>query len=455
MTPARRKHLRQLLWLYFWLLIFEGALRKWVLPGLSSPLLLVRDPVAMLALWWGLPLLRNRRWQVWVNSLFVIGLIAFLLAVTVGHGDIPTALYGSRILLVQIPLIFIYASIFDRTDVIRFAWALAWLAIPMTVLMVIQSNLPSTHFLNVSAGGEDTATFSGALGFFRPPGTFSFINGLSTFFTLAASALFTLLYGTKLRRGDRIFCILVGIALVVAQPVSISRSLLAGYLQVMAAVIAALALTRARLMPIISGFVALTLAIGIATAMPAFQERTDAFMTRWNLAADTESSDDDRLGGGLGVFEERILGNFTRPLSNLEAIPFLGYGIGMGTNIGAQRISGKRTFLIAEGAWASSLGEMGLPLGLTFLAWRVALFVMILSMAFKAASHGNRLPFIFSGSSLLMGLSGSLSQPTSLGFLVVSTGLTLAACNQSSPPISSHSNIYQPQPSAISGKLNT
>ena len=443
MTPARRKHLRQLLWLYFWLLIFEGALRKWVLPGLSNPLQLVRDPVAMLALWWGLPLLRNRHWQVWVNSLFVIGLIAFLLAATVGHGDIPTALYGSRILLVQIPLIFIYASIFDRTDVVRFAWALAWLAIPMTVLMVIQSNLPSTHFLNVSAGGEGTATFSGALGFFRPPGTFSAINGLTTFYTLAASALFTLLYGTKLRREDRIFCLLVGIALVVAQPISISRSLLAGYLQVMAAVVAALALTRARLMPIISGLIALTLAIGIATAIPAFQERTDAFMTRWNLAAAAESSDDDRLGGGLGVFEKRVLGNFSRPLSNLEAIPFLGYGIGMGTNVGAQRISGERTFLIAEGAWESSLGEMGFPLGLTFLAWRIALFVTILRMAFKAASRGNRLPLIFSGSSLLMVLSGQLGQPTGLGFLVVSAGLTLTACNESSPRISSSINAPQ------------
>lgn len=52
MTPSRRKSLRKLLWLYFWLLIFEGALRKWILPGLSSPLLLVRDPVALLALLW-------------------------------------------------------------------------------------------------------------------------------------------------------------------------------------------------------------------------------------------------------------------------------------------------------------------------------------------------------------------------------------------------------------------
>jgi hypothetical protein len=32
-----------LIWLYFWLLIWEGSLRKWIFPSLSAPLLVVRD----------------------------------------------------------------------------------------------------------------------------------------------------------------------------------------------------------------------------------------------------------------------------------------------------------------------------------------------------------------------------------------------------------------------------
>lgn len=35
------------IWIYFILWIFEGALRKWVLPSLASSLLIVRDPVAI------------------------------------------------------------------------------------------------------------------------------------------------------------------------------------------------------------------------------------------------------------------------------------------------------------------------------------------------------------------------------------------------------------------------
>ena len=150
MTPARIKQIRWLLWFYFWLLIFEGALRKWLLPGLANPLLLAREPVALLALYWAWPLLRKRQFQQWLQPLFVIGPIGFLFAISVGHGDIFTALYGLRVLVLQLPLIFVFASVFDRADVIRFAWVLLSLSIPMTVLLVLQSNQPDSHILNIS-----------------------------------------------------------------------------------------------------------------------------------------------------------------------------------------------------------------------------------------------------------------------------------------------------------------
>jgi len=430
-NPSKLQRIRRLLWLYFWLLIFEGALRKWILPGLSNPLLLVRDPVALLALFWGWPLLRQKRWRQWLQPLLAIGFLAFLLAITAGHGDIPTAAYGARILVLQLPLLFLYGAVFDRNDVIRFSWALAWLSIPMTLLLVAQSNLPSSHILNVAPGGEGTAVFSGALDRFRPPGTFSFISGVSFFYALAASALFVLLYGPINKQRSRLFGLLVGVALVVALPVSISRSLLFGYLQVLASVIAALALSRSRLGPLLSGLLALLLSIGIATTIPAFQTTSDAFVARWENAATVENQGDERLGGAVGVFQERVLSGFTKPLSTLESVPFLGFGIGMGTNVGSQRLSGALTFLLGETGWEVSLAELGLPLGLSFLLWRLCLGIWILLLAVRAAGKGNRLPMILVGSSLLIVIGGQLSQPTNLGFIVVAAGLTLAACNGS------------------------
>ena len=43
--------LKKLFWLYFLLLVFEGALRKWILPHYSAPLLLIRDPVGFWIIW--------------------------------------------------------------------------------------------------------------------------------------------------------------------------------------------------------------------------------------------------------------------------------------------------------------------------------------------------------------------------------------------------------------------
>src|SRR5471032_116482 len=39
--------IRNLIWLYLILWLIEGGLRRWFLPGLASPLLLVRDPVVI------------------------------------------------------------------------------------------------------------------------------------------------------------------------------------------------------------------------------------------------------------------------------------------------------------------------------------------------------------------------------------------------------------------------
>jgi len=431
MKSKRRQRLRQLLWLYFWLLIFEGALRRWFLPGLSNPLLLVRDPVALLALWWGWPLLQQSRWRIWLLPLLAIGLLSYPLAITLGHGDLFVAAYGARILLLQLPLIFLFGAVFDRSDVIRFARVMLALCIPMAVLIASQSNLPETHILNVGPGGFGTAVFDGAGGRFRPPGTFTFINGVSLFFTLAAASLFVLLYGTRIRQRGRLFCAVAGIALVVALPVSISRSLLAGYLMVLTATFAALALSRTRLVPLISGVVAVALAVGVATAVPAFQDTTDAFLARWETAAGTDRDAAGDVGVVAFQFQNRVLPGFTGPLSNLDAVPLAGYGIGLGTNVGAQRLSGELTFLVGEGAWEANLAELGLPLGLAFLFWRLAFALWLLRLAMRQALRGNRLPLILVGASFLDALGGQVSQPTGLGFLVLSSGLTLAACNAS------------------------
>jgi hypothetical protein len=66
------------------------------------------------------------------------------------------------------------------------------------------------------------------------------------------------------------------------------------------------------------------------------------------------------------------------------------------------------------------------------------------------ARAGNPLPLILAGSSLLIVMQGQLSQPTAVGFIVVSDGLTLAACKRSTPRPGFRIQLLQPpQPASL------
>src|SRR3954464_11239653 len=69
-----RRYIRNVIWLYFWLLLIEGARRKWVVPDLSTPLLVVRDPVVLV-----IYLLSFRArvvpWNPWVVALIILAFL--------------------------------------------------------------------------------------------------------------------------------------------------------------------------------------------------------------------------------------------------------------------------------------------------------------------------------------------------------------------------------------------
>ncbi|MBV2350346.1 hypothetical protein KUL97_01340 [Synechococcus sp. HK05] len=419
-----------LLWLYFWIVLFEGVLRKWFFPGLSTPLLVARDPLALLALWWGWPLLQGPRWSLWVNSLFVIGSSAFVFALLFGHGDLFVAFFGARILVLQFPLIFLFASVFNRTDVIAFAWFLALAAIPMTILISIQSGLPPTHFLNQGPGGDGTSAFlSGALDRFRPSGAFTFVAQLAAFYPIAAASFFSLTYGTKRQRFSIPLLFLISVSLLVAAPVSISRLLVFGYAQVVLAVLIALIASRSSPVTFLYGFAALFLGFVVATSVPAFRETQDAFAARWDMAIAADGRVNGVEQGVSGTLQNRVLSQFIEPFS--DSYPLIGAGIGAGTNVGAVRLTGDFQFLLSENAWGASVAEMGLVLGVAFILWRFIFSLYLAWLALISAYCQNTVPLIMTGSCLLPLMIGQTFQPTSLGLIVVSCGLALAATNNS------------------------
>ena len=103
--------LKKLIWLYFILLIFEGALRKWILPSLATPLLIVRDPVALWALYiaYRSGMFPNNNY---IKIISVVTIIAIISTLLFGHQNLLTAFYGARILLIHFPFMFLISHFF-------------------------------------------------------------------------------------------------------------------------------------------------------------------------------------------------------------------------------------------------------------------------------------------------------------------------------------------------------
>jgi len=427
---STRRKIQLLLWTYFWLLIFEGALRKWLLPGLSTPLLLVRDPVAIAAVMLGWPYLTHRPWAGWFGWLWGIGGAGFFFALAVGHHDPVTALYGARIFWFHWPLVFLFAAVFTRDDVYAFAKTAALIAIPMTILIAFQYSLPQSHFVNLKPGGEEGSSFGGVLGRFRPPGTFSFTNGLADFLGFAAGCVLALLVSGPRPLPKWIWASCA--ALVVAWPVSISRTVLFKYVLVAISAAVATALSGRNIKNFLVGGIAVGLVALAATQLPIFRDAQKTFAARWDSATEAEGKEE----GVQGVLRARV-GESTlgAALKAFEA-PVLGHGIGLGTNVGAMRAKGRTRFTLGETSWEVSISELGPVLGLLYIGLRVAMTIWLVRLAWRQARRGNPCPFILGGCAVPIVFFGATAQPTSLGFIVVAAGLMLAACNPTAREIS-------------------
>jgi hypothetical protein len=424
---TRRRKIQLLLWTYFWLLIFEGALRKWVLPDLSNPLLVVRDPVALLAIWYGLPYLLRGAWQGWVIGFWAVGFLGVPIAVFVGHGDLLSALYGARILFLHFPLIFLFPAVFQLEDAWKFVKALIGIAIPMVVLVVFQYLLPPEHFLNIAPGGEGTAAFSGAMGRYRPPGTFSFITGTVGFFSLAMAGIVGWFISGPRPMPHWIWASTT--ALVLALPISISRTMLFMYCIIGFAGVVASALSRGGMRNMSWGFAGILVAAILVSYLPIVQEAREAFSVRWERAAKAEAGDQ----GVYGVVQARVFNDSLQYLDDFWEQPLLGLGLGLGTHVGAVRITGNRRVAIAENVWGATIGELGPLLGFFLIGMRVALACLLLVLALIQCRCGNSLPLLLGAYGVVFLVIGQTSQPTGLGFIVVSTGLMLAALVRQQP----------------------
>jgi len=410
------------IWAYLILLIFEGALRKWVMPGSADLLLVIRDPIVLgiyiLALADGT--MPRNGFIACVGALAIGSFVASFLA---GQGNMLVTLFGIRTNYFHVPLIWVMATVLDRRDVERLGIAVLICTISMTILMVRQFQQPIDAWVNRGAGGGEGAQIYGAMGRIRPPGFFTFITGPMVFFPLA-TAFFLTSISNKKKAWVWWTTIAAGVCIVLALPVSISRgtAIISGCVAAVFVVCLIIkgAFNAAFLRTAISSIVVL---FGLSL-LPIFQEAQMVFMDRWDTAAAEVEGD---AWGSLGA---RVTTGFTSPFTLMMDVPFFGHGIGVGSNVGAKLLSGGTGFLLSENEWERAMLELGPILGMGFIFMRVALFIMLGRVAWRALrERGDVLPMLIWAASVPPLLLQQWSQATQLGFAVFDAGLVLAAVN--------------------------
>ncbi|WP_207534019.1 hypothetical protein [Desertivirga arenae] len=413
------KLLKKGVWLYFILLIFEGALRKWFLPALSTPLLIVRDPIALGIVWiaWKRGLLHlNPN----IIAIWVVTAISIVFSMTFGHKNPMVAFYGARVFLFHFPLIYAIGKIFDRNDVIQLGRITLWIAVPMVILIALQFYSPQSAWVNRGVGGsEEGAGFSGALGYFRPPGTFSFTNGNGMFFGFVGA--YVLYFWLNPGQVNKALLVAATLAVLASISLSISRTLFFELLVSLSFAVIGVCYKPKYIGRMVMALLGITLALAVLSQTEFFQTATEAFTHRFETANENE-------GGLEGVLGDRYMGGMVGAIAGVPvSIPLVGFGIGMGTNVGAMLLTGDLVFLISEEEWGRLIGEMGAPLGILIIIIRLKLCYELTLACFRRLKKGDLLPWMLLSFCLLCIPQGQWGQPTALGFGTMVAGLVIAS----------------------------
>lgn len=418
-----RKKIVKYVFLIYWLLIFEGALRKWFFPEYNQIIFFLRDPVVLLVY---LIAWRNNIFT--RDGLLTAGVIISLtfiplifIQVVVIKMNILTLIYGWRVYFYYIPLAFVIKDAFHPEDIHKFIRQTLYVAIPLSILVYIQFISPRTSFIN--NGYSDGLAFVVSGTTVRTTGTFTFTAG-QTFF---ASSLMAMLAFVWLYRKQ--YTLMPMFWLIIATGTSMTHLLLSGSRTaffmtglIVAATFFGLLFTRSVKLKF-TGIVLMVFLILIGTVMflGPFRDSFDAIGARFESAEQIEGSPIRRALAPLIIFT-----------SHLTTAPVIGHGVGFGTGGGSQLAAGKASLVLAEDEWSRVIMEAGPGFGLMFIVYRIVFTLSLVSQAIKSARlDNNLLPMMFLGFIGFYLFAGQIThQGTMLGYNWIFVGLIMAAAKK-------------------------
>jgi hypothetical protein len=425
-TDLRKEKVRRLLvrmiFIIYWLAIFEGALRKWFLPSLDKILFFSKDPLVLAV--YGIAFTHRmwpRRTAMFTYANFLIFMGCFLLLIQMVSVNLSPLIliYGWRNYFLYLPLIFIIGETFRAEDLKRLIRQTLLVALPMALLVYKQYVAPPTAWINKLVT-QGTFTDSGKSGgeFSRITGTFSFFHGYQMFLGSIAACLMSV---WDLPERYRVFkkpmLIAVTAAVILSFAVDFTRAPLYMAAMVLTASFASIFLVKrasvARkvwIMPVVILILALAVMGKFTVAKNIRETKLESEDAQERMYYATQNLDN--------IF-----------FYTLQIAP-LGTGMGStgrGATVMAERFVGATAH---EDDWKRAMYELGPFASVVFIVFRICFVVFLLREAVKAVRRtSNPLPLLFwayVGPIFLIWHITHYGTVHAHGFLFA--GLTLAAC---------------------------
>lgn len=414
--PARRLLVRLIAAFYF-ALLGEGVLRKWVVPEASNALVFLRDPLMILIIVAHLRLgpsaVSSHAAAIGGTALLAFGLCAGLQAATSDLAP-PVLMAGLRNYFLFVPLSFAIRDAYTLQDYRAWIRLNLILAMPVAALVAAQYAAPPTAWINAIPGGGHEGVFLVVEDVVRPYGLFSFSLGHSAYAAWMAGVALAVLAGLRFSRwlsGPG----LVGIAIMGLLSGSRTYVMFAAVLGICFAGVAGAcgsSRARARALGATAGFVVLAGATMVALPGPLAD-----LATRQTTAEAAEGSTVDRIiEVGTGFIAEA------------GRVPLFGLGFGAGTNVAAYLATGSTGHVLAEYELTRVVQELGPLFGGLYILLRWSFLAWLSALTLRAASRGNLQPACFLGFLVPIFLAHDLTlQNTMIGIGWFAAGILMSA----------------------------
>lgn len=428
-------YLKFAIYLYFLLILFDGILRKWVLPSLSSLIMTLKIAVSI-----GICLIGYQYYKkmtTWENSFFIIGIIAFLTTLTFGHGNIAVAIYGCIPYFFGLATCFIIGRHLSSLDLHTFNKIIIYTSLLNSLLVIIQFFLSPSHFLNFQGGAvkENIAhiNISDLAGGFRPAGIFIYNNQNSSFSLLAFSLILYYLFFTRNIINKKILttaCILE----ITASPCAVSRTNIILHIGIIIYFML-LCLNQKSLKKVFK-YTLLSIPFIILIAFSSFGEKAlNNIGKRFESASKSQTKvQSTTVGTIIDIYNRNIRYNIEalidpHPIGGGD-VPFSGFGQGMSTQVGGKLMGLKKNagFALAEWDGLRIMCESGLLLGWIIIFIRLGYTIRFIPSIIKYKHKKMFLPILIYPSFFIsFYLITTWGNAFLLNFAILTAGMFLAS----------------------------